>query len=291
MNRRWLAGAAAAALVTTWAGGRAHAVVLRYTPKAGAVHRYRVTAARALEATIEPLRDTSRTRIAFEVAVEVRCEQKVLAQTGEVTRVETRLLGGKGTTSMHGQTESIGIPTGRAVVELDRRARATRVVDTVLEGKEASRPPGPWAELLTKWSQCWAFPEGDLKVGDTWSDTFTIPLPAGLPRVSKMSIKSQLLQLTSLQGRQCAKIRTTFSGPLELEGSDMGPFGSVGPTTGNLRGDLTWHYDYENSILVAAEGSAHVDMSKFLQGPMGPGVPDHTQSTKMLMNVKVALAQ
>jgi hypothetical protein len=265
----------------------AHAIVLRYAPKVGEVHRYEVTAAGAFEMTIEALGQTSRT----ESGAEVQCEQRALSQTGDVTRLQTDLLGGKSTTKCDDQTESGEAPSGKVVVEVDRRARVTRLVEMNLEGKDASQEVGPWAEFLSKWSQCCALPEGDVEVGDTWADTFTNSLPAGGPRI-KVSIKSQLLDVTTFQGRQCAKIRTTFSGPVELEGEDMGPFGSVGPTTGKLEADLTWYYDYANSIFVGGEGSGGLEMSRFLEGILGPGMPNRTGvSTKMQTNVKIALAQ
>jgi hypothetical protein len=285
MNRWLLTGAAATALLTTCLP--AHAVVLRCAPKVGEVHRYEVTAAGSFEMTIPGAEGQTGGR---QTTAEVQCEQKVLSQTGEVTRLQTDLLGGKGTTTMDGEAEPVQVPTGRAVLELDRRARITKVVEVNLAGKDVSQRLGPWAEFLSNWSQFSAFPEGDAKVDDSWTATFTSRLPLGGERI-EMSIKSQLLDLTSLQGRQCAKIRTTFSGPLKLEGSDMGPFGSVGPTTGNLQGDLTWYYDYENSVFVAGEGSAGMERSRFLQGLLGLGMPDGTFTDKMVMNVKVALVQ
>jgi hypothetical protein len=265
----------------------AHAIVLRYAPKVGEVHRYEVKAAGSFEMTMGAEGQNSPTQ----TTAEVQCEQRALSQTGDVTRLQTDLLGGKTTTKCDDQTQSGEAPSGKVVVEVDRRGRVAKVVEMVLDGKEVSQEQGPWAEFLSKWSQCCALPEGDVEVGDTWADTFTNSLPAGGPRI-KVSIKSQLLDVTTFQGRQCAKIRTTFSGPVELEGEDMGPFGSVGPTTGKLEGDLTWYYDYANSIFVGGEGSGGLEMSRFLEGILGPGMPDHTAvSTKMLMTVKIALLQ
>ena len=265
----------------------AHAIVLCYAPKVGEVHRYEVTAAGAFEMTIEALAETSRT----ETTAEVQCEQRALSQTGDVTRLQTDMLGGETTTKCDDQTQSGEAPSGKVVVEVDRRGRVAKVVEMVLDGKEVSQEQGPWADALSSWSQFAALPDGDVNVGDSWTDTFLIALPHRMPRI-KMSVKSQLLDVTTFQGRQCAKIRTTFSGPLELEGEDMGPFGGAGPTTGQLQGDLTWYYDYANSIFVGGEGSGGLEMSRFLEGILGPGMPDHTAvSTKMLMTVKIALVQ
>jgi hypothetical protein len=72
----------------------------------------------------------------------------------------------------------------------------------------------------------------------------------------------------------------------------MGPFGSVGPTTGNLQGDLTWYYDSANSVFVAGEGSGSMEESRFLEGMLGPGMPNRTAvSTKMQTNVRITLVQ
>ena len=284
MNRGWLTGIIVGLTMAVCLP--AHAIVLRYAPTVGEVHRYEVEAAGSFEMTMGAEGQSSPTQ----TTVEVQCEQRALSQTGAITRLQTNLLGGKGTRKWEGETEPVDVPTGRAVVEVDRRARITKLVEMNVEGTDASQDLAPWAEALSSWSQFAALPEGDVNVGDSWTDTFLIALPHGMPRI-KMSVKSQLLDLTSLQGRECAKIRTTFGGPLELEGSDMGPFGSVGPTTGKLQGDLTWYYDYANSIFVAGEGSGGMDMSRSMQGILGPGVSDGTFGTKMLMNVKIALAQ
>jgi hypothetical protein len=265
----------------------AHAIVLRYAPTVGEVHRYEVKAAGSFEMTMGAEGQNSPTQ----TTAEVQCEQRALSQTGDVTRLQTDLLGGKTTTKCDDQTESGEAPTGKVVVEVDRRARVTRLVEMNLEGKDASQDLAPWAEALSSWSQFAALPEGDVNMGDSWTDTFLIALPHGMPRI-KVSVKSQLLDVTTFQGRQCAKIRTTFSGPVELEGEDMGPFGSVGPTTGKLQGDLTWYYDYANSIFVAGEGAGSLGMSRFLEGILGPGMANRTAvSTKMLASVKIELVQ
>jgi hypothetical protein len=289
MNRWRLMGVAAGLTVTVACppGAPAQAIMLRYAPKVGEAHRYEVTATGAMDLTIEALEQASRT----ENSAEVQCEEKVVCQAGEVTRLQADLLGGKTTTRSEGRTESAEAPTGRVVVEVDQRGRMGKVVEVVLNGKEIGQELGAWAEFLWKWSRCCALPEGDVKVGDSWADTFGSSLPTGGPAV-KVSIKSQLLEVTTFQGRQCAKIRTTFSGPLEAKGSDMGPFGSEGATTGRLQGDFIWQYDYENSVLAAAEGSGSMEESRLLEGVLGPGMPNRTVvSTKMQMSVKIALAQ
>ncbi len=285
MNRRWLLGMSA--LLALAVCLPAHAIGLGYVPKVGEVHRYEVTAEGSMGMTIEALRETGRSH----TTVEVKCEQTALSQTGKATLLQIKLLGGKGTTEREGHTEPFAVPTASAVIEVDRRGRVTRLVEMNLEGKDANELVRQWTELLSGWSQFSPLPEGEVNVGDTWNDTFPLAVPPRTPAI-EISVKSQLLDLTNVQGRQCAKIQTSFSGLIEREGSDMGPFGKAGPTTGNLRCDLTWYYDYANSIFVGGEGAGGIDMSRFLQGPLGPGMPNRTaMSTKMQMNVKIVLVQ
>jgi hypothetical protein len=109
---------------------------------------------------------------------------------------------------------------------------------------------------------------------------------------TKVAIKSQLLDLAEYMGRRCARIRTTFDGPLESGAESLGPFGNVEATTGRVQGDLIWQYDWENSVLVAGEGSGSMEESRLLEGILGPGMPDRTVvSTKEQVKLRIALDQ
>jgi len=261
----------------------AHAVMLRYSPKVGETIKHKVSMAGRTSAVVEGMGETMR----MELSGAMQYTEKALSETPDTVRVETRVTGGKFTMSVGGQSESQQAPKGKFVADMDRRGRLVKAIEADFGGKSGAQDfmTGGTGSLsnLTTFA---AFPEGDVKVGDTWSDEIKIPATQGGPEVN-LSLTSRLLDLADFQGRKCAKIRTTFKGPMSFSA----PAGSDDP--GNtmeaaLQGDLIWYYDYENSIYVSGEGSVGMDMKMSVSGPEMPGLP---VTTKMLMNVKLSLAK
>jgi hypothetical protein len=148
---------------------------------------------------------------------------------------------------------------------------------------------GPGAETWsTMPAQFGAFPEGDVNVGDTWSEELKIPMAPDGPEMT-LNIQSELLALTTFQGRKCAKARTQFEGPMNLDMADLGtPAADVeGSVEAMLQGDMLWYYDYENSVHVYGEGTVGMDMNISVAGEEMPG----GMSAQVLMNVKMMLAE
>ena len=265
----------------------AHAVVLRFRPKVGAVHRHKATMAGRMETTMEGMGQTMRA----EMAIDMEYSEKALSQTEDVTRLETELLGGKGEVTLNQQTQTMDMPTAKMVADLDPQGRVVKLIEADMpESAMSEQLMGKGAESFPNWSQFSAFPEGDVSEGDAWSDTISIPTTPGGPEM-EMTFQSKLIALTTFQSRKCAKIRTSFSAPVDLDLAELSAGEeeeAEGAMTATLQGDLLWYYDYENSVYVYGEGTIGMDMKMSMQIP---NVPGGMMTTKMVMNLKTTLVQ
>ncbi len=260
----------------------AHAVTLRYAPRVGEVHKQRAVVTGTADTTAmgQTMNGT--------ISMTMDYSEKALSQNNATTRVQTDLLGGKGSVSMAGQNQSIDLPTGKVVAEMDRRNRVVKLISAEVPGAQDAMGPG--AESFPNWSQFGAFPEGDVSINDKWSGTVSIPASAGMPSIN-MAYECTLLDLTEEQGRKCAKIRTAFSGPFQMDlGGVKGmPQGASGEMNAAIEGSIIWLYDYENSVFVSGDGSVNMDMIMSMSGD--PSMPAGDISTKIAMNVNTALQQ
>jgi hypothetical protein len=265
----------------------AHAVVLRFRPKVDSVQKHKASMAGRMETTMEGMGQTMRA----EMAIDMEYSEKVLSQTDDATRIETELLGGKGEITFNQQTQTMDMPTAKMVADLDAQGRVVKLIEVDMpEGAMSEQLMGHGAESFPNWSQFSAFPEGDVNEGDAWSDTITIPTTPGGPEM-EMTFQSKLIALTTFQSRKCAKIRTSFSAPMNLDLAELSAGDeddAEGAMEATLQGDLLWYYDYENSIYVYGEGTIGMDMKMEMQIPNAPG---GMVTTKMVMNLKTTLAQ
>ena len=285
MKRHYLTGMAA--LLALAFCVPANAVVLRYRPKVGEVQRHKATMAGRMETTMEGMGQTMRA----EMTIEMEYSENALSQTEELTRLETELLGGKGEITFNQQTQTMAMPTAKMVADMDDRGRVVELIEAEMPDSGVSEQlMGKGAESFPNWSQFSAFPEGDVKEGDTWKDTIAVPTTPGGPEL-EMTFESRLIALTTFQSRKCAKIRTSFTAPMALDLAALSggeEADAAGDMTANLQGDLLWYYDYENSVYVYGEGTIGMDMKMAMQIPNAPG---GVVTTKMLMNLKTTLVQ
>jgi len=260
----------------------AHAVLLRYAPKVGETVKHKVSMAGRTSASVEGMGEGMR----MELNGAIQYTEKAISETADTVRVETQVTGGKFTMSVGGRSQGQEIPKGKVVADMDRRGRLVKTIQADFGGKSGAQDfltggAGSWSNLAS----FSAFPEGDVKAGDTWSDEIKIPATQGGPEVN-LSTTSRLLEVATYQGRSCAKIRTTFKGPLVFDTS--GQNDDSGSMEATLQGDLIWYYDYQNSVYVSGEGSVGMDLKMSMSGPEMPGMP---VTSKMLMNVKLSLAK
>ncbi len=282
MLRRCAVGLAAWLLLS--AGSPAQAIVLRYRPEVNEVTKHKMSMAGSARVSMEGMGQVMQ----MELTGSLDYAEKALSETDETTRVETRLLGGTMTAKVSGESHTQPMPTGRTVVDRDRRGRLVKIVEAEFENLATPQLMGPGAETWTNMpNQFGAFPEGDIEVNDSWSEQLEIPTVPGGPEIG-MTINSRLLALTTFQGHKCAKIRSSFEGPIKLDLSELGTptEGVEGTMEATLQGDMLWYYDYENSVHVHYEGAVGMEMNLAMSGPDAPA---GSMSTQVLMDVKMTL--
>lgn len=260
----------------------AHAVVLRFQPKVGDTHRHKLSMSGRM--TMEMMGETMR----GEVTAEMNYAEKALSREDDVTRQQTEILGGTVSVAMGPQSETVDLPTGRIVADIGSRGQLVELVEAEFEGEAPQPFMGSGPESMSTSFHYGAFPEGDVKEGDTWSDTISMPLSPEGPEV-EMTFTSELLALTTFQSRKCAKIRTSFDAPLDIDMAELGiPSGEEesGTVQATLKGDMLMYYDYENSLYVYGEGTMGIDMSMAM-----PDMPGGDVTTKMIMNLKMAMVE
>lgn len=257
----------------------AHAVALSYAPKVGVTVKHKLAVKGRTEAGVEGVDQTMR----IEMTGVMQYSETAVSETQDQVRVETLSAGGKFTVKMGGQTQSQDVPKGKVVADMDRHGRLVKLVSADRGGKSSPQDMmgGNWANF----SDFGTLPEGDVKVGEVWRDEVKIPGGDGEPEIN-LKLTSRLMQLATFEGRKCAMIRTNFRGPLKFE--ESGEEGDSGSMEAMLQGDVVWHYDYENSVYVEAEGTVGMDMKMAMSGPESPGMH---MTTKMLMNVKMSLVK
>ncbi|MGD0111317.1 MAG: hypothetical protein ABSD48_05585 [Armatimonadota bacterium] len=283
MRRMHVIGLALCAVFV--AGLPARAVTLRYAPKVGDTVKHKVSLAGRTSSGAEdtgdnPLAEAMR----MEVSGTIQYAEKALSETTDTVRIETQVTGGKFTWGIGGQSQNQQMPKGKVVADMDRRGRLVKTIETTFSGKSGAQDfmtggAGGWSNF----SSFAVFPEGDVKAGDTWSDEIKIPAAQGVPEVN-LTLSSRLLDLTTVDNRKCAKIRTTFKGPFNLD--TIPGAGDSSSMEATLQGDLVWYYDYENSVYVSGEGQVGMNMNINVSGPEIAGMP---VSIKMLMNIKLSL--
>jgi len=285
MKRRCAVGLVAGLLLVTCVP--ANAIVLRYRPKINELTKHQITADVRIQTSIEGMGQVTQR----EATASVDYIEKALSETAETTRLETRWVRGILTTKANGEVHTEELPTGRVVADMDRRKRLAGVVETDFGGEaDLSELMGPGAETWTNlFAQFGAFPEGDIEVSGAWSEELKIPISPAGPEV-EITVESRLLALTTFQGRKCAKIQTSFEGPISLDLSDFGaPTEEVkGAMEAMLQGDMLWYYDYENSVDVYQEASARMDTNLSMSAPEAPG---GTITTEARLKLKMTLTK
>jgi hypothetical protein len=261
----------------------AHAVVLRFRPEIGATHRYKVTMSGRTNT------EMMGHAISVQTTGTIDYAEKALSREDDVTRYEKQQLGGSIELTQGGQSQTMDLPGGRSVVDVDSRGRVVEIVEAESEGETDEQPlMGFGPESMVTSSHYGSFPEGDVKKGDTWSDTISVPWAPGGSEVD-VTCSVELLALTTFQSRKCAKIRISFDGPVEMDLTELGmPAGEEGPATmeGVLKGDLLTYYDYENSLYVYSEGTVGMDAQISMSG-----MPGGAMEMKTIMNLKMAMVE
>jgi hypothetical protein len=284
MKRHCIAGMAAGIVLLL--GIPADAIVLRYAPKEGSVTKYQASLAGRMQASVPGLGDTMQ----MEMTGALRYDEKALEKTEKGMKIETALVSGEMVLDVNGQSQSVPMPTGRVVTEMDDRGRVLELVEADVGGQDPlSQLAGQGGENFPNWSQFGAFPEGDVSVGGSWTDTVKIPTPGG-GQMLELTFTSRLEGIETRQERKCAKIRTAFEGPMHLSLAelDVSEEDAEGSLDAAFSGEMLWYYDYENSVYAYGEGAIELSMQMSMPMPEGMG---GEMTTKMRMNIKTAVLE
>ena len=114
-------------------------------------------------------------------------------------------------------------------------------------------------------------PEGPVKVGDSWSYEGGIPGNSFNPETQIVMTSVNTLEgYETIDGMECAKITSTFTGELVTEGeSSPGTAISGGP----VEGSGVWYFAYEEGLLVKATRNVRARTEIAMMDPGSPLVP------------------
>ncbi|NIM06262.1 MAG: hypothetical protein GTO55_07760 [Armatimonadetes bacterium] len=288
----------------------AEAVTLRYSLQEGTELTYRVQVAST--SRMSGMRDEKieiRTRINQTFRLKVT---KVLAD--KKMEIEQEILAGKLTMTAGGEEVEGPLPTGKRKFRVSPLGRVTFVAKQSAETAESvphceehgecteaggSSPQGffgPGGEAIQvdflMPSIFVLFPEKEVGPGDIWENEIELKSwkhPLFLSEHFKptvLKVRSELLELTQHNNRECAHIRTNWDIPLSPEGS-----ASISPSNvevaGKVRGEAEWYFDYRKSFTCAAEGSVQVFMKASGESPWETEEPRQAETVMSVMKANI----
>ena len=281
-------------LVLALAGAApAGAVELVYKPKVGETVQHKVMLAGRLSVTASDPELAAFADQRGEMSATIRYSAVPTSQSDDSTVVEIRMRDGKAVVKTESGTETVDLGTLTAKLTTDRRLETgeanfeseedfTETSDeaySVLDGFPLLA--GDWWELV----DVLYLPTGDVSEGAEWQyeDTEDLPSESAPPVV----VKYKLLDLTTHEGRKCAKIRASWRyefSDMKMEEEGEEELDAM-TASGVHTGDYLFYYDYENSVCAYTEGSTGMEMTATMPSLSGEG----TVSMKALVNVKATL--
>ena len=114
-------------------------------------------------------------------------------------------------------------------------------------------------------------PEGPVRVGDTWSHESGLPGKSFNPETSiKMTSVNTLQGFETIDGMECAKITSQFTGELVTEGESRPGMAING---GSAEGSGVWYFAYKEGLLVKANRTVSAMTEIAMGDPSVPLVP------------------
>jgi len=258
------------------------AVELRFRPKVGEEHHYRLLMAGRLEDSFGEEGDE---RERSEVTARVEFVTKAVAKAENGTLVETRAQACEARLSC-GDTEStVQMSPFVQVARYDERRCITGLED--YDGgdvpdcddmpDEIVGLPGMFDIGCGMWSDLCdllVLPEKAVNVGATWTHGEEWEHADATHLVTY-----RLDGFTTQQGRKCAKISISWRTEYSSAPPETGDEGDIEmpPTHEISTGKFVWYYDYENGVDVYAEGAKGTEST----------TPEWGSTTKTLVNVKI----
>jgi len=114
-------------------------------------------------------------------------------------------------------------------------------------------------------------PDGPVKVGDSWSYEGGIPGKSFNPETSiRMTSVNTLDGFETIDGMECAKITSQFTGELVTEGQSRPGMAING---GPVEGSAVWYFAYKEGLLVKATRTVRATTEIAMMDPSAPLVP------------------
>lgn len=280
-----------AAMLALAGAGPAGAVELVYKPKVGQTVQHKVMIAGRLSLTGSGDELAALLDRRGEMTATIRYSATPTSQSDDSTVVEMRLLEGTAVVKTESATETVNLGTLTATLTTDRRletddadfefeedlSEVSEEAYAVLDGFPILT--GDWWELV----DVLYLPAGDVSKGAKWQYEEESELPDG--SAQPLVVSYELLDLTSHDGRKCAKIRASWRYEFSDMQVDEGDDAESATTTGSgvYSGDYLIYYDYENSVCAYSEGSIGFDATATMPTPFGEG----SATMKALANVKI----
>lgn len=227
----------------------ARAVRLRYRFVVGEESRQRLR----LEGKGTVTTGTSGLSLPLTVALELAVSQKV-RQVGEDGAAVLEAVNAFQKAQVNGlDLTAVGtaFPKVTAVVTPRGQVREVKAV----EGAPSGAMVGVDVEGLASLTQRLAFPDREVKVGESWS-------AEGLPADAEYRATTTLVAVEETKGRRIARLKQVSALPIRMQAPSM-----LGPTAVNGRqaADLLFDFDVDAGRIVSANGS--VDSTVTIGGP------------------------
>jgi len=275
------------------------AVTLRYSLKKGAEITYRVQVAGA---SLFRSPGEEKTEMKTQLEQTLRFRVTEVSPEGEM-ELEQQVLSGRLKIRAEGEEHQTPLPKGKARFKLSPLGKVSLLPPAEETPAEPAEEEGAAADLepFSPLAGVFGFgssapemdflvactflplPEKEVKPGDVWEEELEVKSPAlsffpgEQPERARLKVKSELLELTLLKGRKCARIRTRYELPLSSESPLEEAFKLT--VSGKMVGEAEWHFDYENCCTPAASGSLQTALKMSLQLP-----PDFEAETSPELN-------
>jgi len=234
-------------LAGLWAGTSlpAWAVTLRWKPAPGATASY----------TLSLVSDTRSVGVGNRLTLSAargRLEgtlTMVRPPKPDQVALDCRMTGGRLVVWLQGAPEPRRVPTS---VERVVMTPLGETVDWKLTRGDLAELEPPMRLMLEPGDLCvfegyGAFPERDLKPGDTWSGYYDEKPSGPGEEPQRISYQSTLMSLGHFRGRPCARIATTYQvAPVPKQA----PQPASEPPATLMAGDVFWCFDVERSMIL-----------------------------------------
>jgi len=110
-----------------------------------------------------------------------------------------------------------------------------------------------------------------LKTGETWTSKDTMHInEGGMELILFFDYENTLAGFETLQGFECAKITSKYTGTLTGEGSQMGADLTF---EGDMEGTDTWYFAYKKGILIQTDVQGFTESTIAVTGPQNMTIP------------------